>query len=209
MGQAVPYTSDQLAPAFQKQLYKEGCKRIFLSPDPFPGYLAIPQSLNQYPYTWNNSINYVDPDGMFAIGAIIGGGIGAVSGASGAIAQGGDVIDVAVSAIIGGVAGAAMGLVDPTEGVATTMVIAGAVGGATNAAGQIITQAINGVDPDCIKINGGAVIGSVIGSAVGGGMGNVATNMAINIGATPAISTAVSAIGMGPSALGGGIGGRL
>jgi len=66
MGQAVPYTADQLEPQFQKCLYKGGCDGICLQPDPLPGYLTFPQSLNLYPYVSNNPVNWKDPLGLVA-----------------------------------------------------------------------------------------------------------------------------------------------
>jgi RHS repeat-associated protein len=97
----------------------------FLSADPVPGYLIIPLSLNLYPYTWNNPINYRDPDGRL-VGVIIGIGIGGISGVSGAIVQGGDIVDILVSGILGATGGAAVGFIDPT-GIAATMILAGMI----------------------------------------------------------------------------------
>jgi len=60
MGQAVPYTADQLEPEFQKCLYKEGCDGICLQPDPI-------WDVNLYPYVQNNPVNYIDPAGTIVI----------------------------------------------------------------------------------------------------------------------------------------------
>jgi hypothetical protein len=160
-------------------------------------------------YTWNNPVNYLDPDGRLAIGVIIGGVIGGISGISGAIVQGGGIIDILVSATTGLVGGAVIGFFDPTEGIVTTMIVAGGIGAVGNLTGQLLTQLIHGKSWDCIGINIGAIIGSMIGSSIGGGMGNVAANMAINMGASSGITSLVSAIGMVPSALGGAIGEEL
>jgi len=66
MGQAVPYTADQLEPQFQKCLYKGGCDGICLQPDPIG-------DVNLYPYVTNNPVNYTDPNGEIGImgGALI------------------------------------------------------------------------------------------------------------------------------------------
>ena len=105
---------------------------------------------------------------------------------------------------MGAIEGAAMGFLDPTEGIATTMFISGVIGGASNITGQMISNISHGrLYSD---INVGAVIGSILGSAIGGGMGQVATNMALSMGAPPALASLVSSIGMAPSALGGNIG---
>ena len=39
----------------------------FLQTDPYPGPLSEPQSLNLYPYTANNPVNYIDPSGEMYI----------------------------------------------------------------------------------------------------------------------------------------------
>jgi len=65
VGQSVPYTSDQLAPEFQKVLYKGGRDGIFLQPDPI-GFLG--GDINLYNYVLNNPINYIDPWGYAAKG---------------------------------------------------------------------------------------------------------------------------------------------
>jgi len=61
MGQAVPYTADQLEPQFQKCLYKGGCDGICLQTDPigFDG-----GDVNLYSYLWQNPVNWLDPFGL-------------------------------------------------------------------------------------------------------------------------------------------------
>jgi RHS repeat-associated protein len=179
----------------------------FLSADPVPGYLIIPLSLNLYPYTWNNPINYRDPDGRL-VGVIIGIAIGGTSGVSGAIVQGGDIVDILVSGILGATGGAAVGFIDPT-GIAATMILAGGIGAGGNLLGQIFTHLMHDTNRDCMNINIGSIIGSGIGSAIGGGMGHVMTTMAFNLGAPPVVAYSVSTIGIVPSALGGGFGKEL
>jgi hypothetical protein len=108
VGQAVPYTADQLAPEFQKVLYKGGCDGIFLQPDPI-------WDVNLYPYVANNPIILIDPYGNIKLivnpdlmgasatlmesGAIVAGG-GAVaistSNPAGVIVGGGMVVEGAV-----------------------------------------------------------------------------------------------------------------
>jgi len=60
MGQSVPYTADQLAPQFQKVLYKGGGDGIFLQPDP----VGINGGINLYAYVLNNPVNWIDPWGL-------------------------------------------------------------------------------------------------------------------------------------------------
>jgi RHS repeat-associated protein len=180
----------------------------FLTKDPigFPG-----GDFNLYRYVFNNPVNLIDPQGKAAIGAIIGLGIGIVSGASGAIAQGGSGFDIAVSTALGGAAGGLIGLMDVTEGIATIAVASGILGAGTNLLGQVITRSIKGNVSPCTHndINIGAIIGSGIGSTIGGGMAATMTNMALQSGGSQALSNILGLIGMIPSALGGNIGGAL
>jgi len=62
MGQAVPYTADQLEPQFQKCLYKGGGDGICLQPDPIG---LDGDDINLYAYVANNPVNYIDPWGLF------------------------------------------------------------------------------------------------------------------------------------------------
>ena len=42
----------------------------FTSPDPLPGYLANPESLNRYSYVANDPVNVLDPTGMSGVPGI-------------------------------------------------------------------------------------------------------------------------------------------
>jgi hypothetical protein len=160
----------------------------------------------------NNPVNFVDPSGYAAVGAIIGLGIGIVSGASGAIAQGGDNWDIAMSATLGGAAGLIIGIMDITEGVGTIALASGFLGASTNMLGQVFTNMIKGnTSSNCGKsdINLGSIIGSGIGSTIGGGMAAQMTRMGMQIGGSEALSNTLGLIGMAPSALGENIGTAL
>ena len=56
----------------------------FLTSDPFPGFMGMPQTQNRYAYALNNPILYTDPSGEFVflplmIAAVAGGAIGGLA----------------------------------------------------------------------------------------------------------------------------------
>lgn len=40
----------------------------FISKDPLPGFIDLPQTLHHYNYTSNNPVNFIDPFGFFTVG---------------------------------------------------------------------------------------------------------------------------------------------
>ncbi|GJQ59637.1 MAG: hypothetical protein SCALA701_24380 [Candidatus Scalindua sp.] len=157
--------------------------------------------VNLYGYVINDPVNLIDPEGKELIGAIIGAGIGALSGVSGALAQEGNFYDVAISGALGAAGGFGLVLLDLSAGVLTTMALTGIVGGASNFVGQMI---VNDRSLSCINI--GSIVGSTVGSAIGGGMGQITSIGLSRVGASSAIRSLGGLIGMAPSELGGAIG---
>jgi len=156
----------------------------------------------------NNPVQYVDPggQGVLGVGILVGGGIGALSGIAGALAQNGTWRDVAIAGAFGLVAGGLAGALDPTEGAAlTTMAVMGLIGGGSNAFGQVFTSAINKRNPFA-DFSAGSFIGSILGSAIGGLQARVVSTGLATLGASQSVSALGGLSGLAPSALGGPIG---
>jgi len=175
----------------------------FLQEDP----IQFLGGVNFYVYVGNNSVLYVDPggQGVLGIGVLVGAGVGALSGIAGALAQEGTWADVAIAGAVGLAAGALVGAVDPTEGVLTTMAVMGAIGGGSNAFGQIITNVRNKGNPFA-DFSVGSFIGSTLGSTIGGLQARVVTTGLATLGASQSVSALGGLSGLAPSALGGPIG---
>ena len=119
--------------------------------------------INLYAYVGGRPVSYVDPSGHLAIGAIVGGLIGAASGALGAYVNCGSATDIIVAGLFGGLTGGLIGLIDPTE--VTTIALAS---GAAGAAGDIIGQKVANNGPINTAEALGAGAGGVLGGLVGG-----------------------------------------
>jgi RHS repeat-associated protein len=164
----------------------------FLSRDPFPGLLTIPQSLHPYAYVFNNPATLRDPSGHFApillaliIGGVAGGGFAAwgyMQAHPCADFWSDPAFQQAVGVgILGGMAGGAAGL------------------GAGIALGFFIPSS---------TLAGAIVLGAAMG-AIGGGAAqataNVLTRQTLSAGLTEAVMVGAVAGGVG-GALGHGIG---
>ncbi len=89
----------------------------FLQEDPVSGIMRNPQTINKYPYVLNNPTNLADPNGQIppqVALAISGAALGGISGAFGAIAQGGTVTQVVQAALLGAAVGAVAGALNPS-----------------------------------------------------------------------------------------------
>lgn len=134
----------------------------FISEDP----VGLAGGDNEYAYAYDDPINLHDPLGRDpVIGASTGAILGGFYGAWGAWTTGGNGKDIAEAALLGAVAGGAVGALDPTFGAA--VVLGGAVGAGTDALGQWITN--HNHHTNCYK--GSEIWGAGIGGALGGAGG--------------------------------------
>lgn len=138
----------------------------FVSEDKVRGFVILPYTLNHYGYCWNNPECYIDLDGRFAFAALVGAGIGAVTGiAAQAISdlctgQQPSLKNYVSSAVGGAAGGAVMGLTGNAA-------LAGAASSGT-------TSLISGVwdmADGTTEVTGGNVVGLVVDTGVSAGIG--------------------------------------
>ena len=128
--------------------------------------------INLYGYVNNSPEIFFDPDGKLAIGAVVGAIVGGVSGGISAWMNCGNAIDIASSALWGAAGGALIGLIDPTEGIASMALQAGLISAGADMMGQATAGVANAM-AGCkgSGMNWGEVVGSGIGGAIGGAAG--------------------------------------
>ena len=151
----------------------------FVGEDQVRGFTDNPDTQNHYLYCFNNSIMYVDLNGLFAVLAAmaatvaVGGAIGAITGAAANLVTQGvkiatgkqekfDVGSLAGSVAEGAIVGAATSFCATGIGGLACAVIGGGLGAAANSA---ISQKIN-----TGKVNGSKVLEEGIVGAVSGGL---------------------------------------
>lgn len=145
--------------------YYDPTASIWLSVDPlankYPGW-------SPYNYTMQNPVKYIDPDGNFVAPALIGAGIGGISGFLGTE---GSIRDK----FKGGAIGAASGLVGGTVAtIAAASFGAGAVGAAIGGAlGSLASSGIEGGLQGNYNIDVGSTATNALIGAVTGGLGKL------------------------------------
>jgi RHS repeat-associated protein len=164
----------------------------FTTSDPVGGKVSFPTTINAYGYARANPQFFVDPSGRcgFLISVCVGAVIGAVTGAAGAVAQGGSWQQVVKAAAVGAVGGAVAGL----PGFGTRVLVGTLIGAGSDLVGQLITN------PDLSAVNWG----SVIGAGAGGALASYGARQTLAFGETLAAGRwttewAAALIGVGPS----------
>ena len=159
---------------YRNRFYDAGAGR-FISEDP-TGFLA---GSNLYVYSSGNPLAGGDPTGTGLIGAFVGGVFGALSGGVAASLQGGTSQQIFEGVLVGGLLGAAVGALDPTEGFLTLeasgdVELGTVFGAATGAYGDATTQILEMQRKARTKcpepFNWGELIGATVGGGLGGGI---------------------------------------
>jgi RHS repeat-associated protein len=130
--------------------YYDGRIGRFISPDPGPWHLENPQSINRYAYALNSPYKYVDPDGEspVVLGALIGGGVGAVGYLTANLIAN----DFSISASVDAISGRDL--------------LASTVGGATSGALAVATFGFSLVGEGVIGATAAGALGNVVGGYV-------------------------------------------
>lgn len=160
---------------------------------------------NTYQYAYGEPINWRDSEGTFAVGAVAGGIIGAISGFSGSALAGGSLSQNLAGAFWGGAFGAIIGALDPTEGALTISALMtnaqlNALAGLT---GNILGQVTAGRALLCLDLPSALVSGAM--GALGGAFNKLAVESAQMIAVAPLgilTTTALQTVGGGINAIG-------
>ena len=139
--------------------------------------------MNTYGYAYGNAVNFIDPDGQFAIN-IAGGVFGFISGSVGGyISSGGDFN----AALLGGLAGGVVGVINPLGGLAGVF-----IGNASaSAVGQVVGNITACNEP--LDIDLSVAVASGVGGTIGAGVGHYLSIP------TRSASAFVISRGLGPS----------
>jgi len=190
-GGSFRYTGQRIDPEtnglyyYRARMYAPGWGR-FMQVDPI-GYAG---GTSLYAYVDNDPLSRLDPYGTDPlIGTTVGFVAGAYYGALGAaFAPGASFKSIVAGAGIGGLAGAAIGFLDPSIGIGTLALIGAGAGGVGDVVGQVVTNYASG-NP-LWNINYGSTAGAIAGGALSGVGGAALVKLA-----PAAIPEVISALG--------------
>ena len=199
---------------YMRHRYYDAAQRRFISPDPtsFSDLVARQELLNLFAYARNNPVSYVDPAGSFGIPGLI---LGAISGATagGITAYSRDGWGgVARGVVIGGLAGAAVGVIMPSASSAAGVAAVGALTAASGSylaqvavnidVGQPVTRALRDVNP-------GMIAGAAVGGVFTGPLTSVFVSQVPVGGGAESLAHGIAAVATGMAAASGELYGQI